>query len=341
MLERCKSKPKILVYHGDVSDKRKKTITNASEEWDNYNCILTTSSITVGINYEGSKYDKIYLLISPSVNNPRDVIQTSMRIRNTNENIIEIFFFDFTKKRTIEYPVWYNKMDNKIYKFIIDKSIEEKQTNFTEVFFEFCNLTNYDFSNMQDKIKMLEDKNDNFKNDFTNKFYELHQSKVLMPYEKIEPISEEVAKQIEQEAVFIGKATQQDKFVLSRFYFDCYFNNLDNNDKAYIWNNRTKQFFKNKNDKLIKQILEDNKVKKLEELNVNKINTSEETEKMIKSQFKSTIKNKNQRVVKIINCILGCEVIKCVKKSEKSNSTHYKFTELFENLNTISEKYYN
>ena len=85
--------PKILVYHGDTDDCKKKTLYDVNTEWDKYDCILTTSSITVGVNYEGYNYDKIYLMASGRVNNVRDVIQTSMRIRNPKESIIEMYFF--------------------------------------------------------------------------------------------------------------------------------------------------------------------------------------------------------------------------------------------------------
>jgi hypothetical protein len=82
------------VYHGDSSDKTKKTLYNVNEEWDKFDFIITTTSITVGVNYEGNNFDKVYLMCAGSVNNVRDVIQSSMRIRKTKENIIELFLFD-------------------------------------------------------------------------------------------------------------------------------------------------------------------------------------------------------------------------------------------------------
>ena len=328
LLERCKTKPKILVYHADVNDTTKETIANVNEEWDKYDCIITTSSITVGVNYEGSRYDKVYLLVSGCVNNVRDVIQTSMRIRKTNENIIEIFFFDRMEKQNLKYPEWYHSLDEN-YKFLVDSSFNEKQSNFMDVFYIFCSMTNYDASKIK---KHLFNKTEKFENN-------LFESKMLMSYEKIPSISENVAKEIETEAVWISKATQLDKFTLSKFYFDCHFFYMDNEDRATIWDNRCRLFFDNIDNELIKKVLKDNKITKLKELNLNKIVISDDTTNYIKKTYSSTIKNINQRIIKTINNVLGCQIIENQMKSEKSKSTQYVFTDLFEELDLINEKY--
>lgn len=332
ILERCQTKPKILVYYGDMCDNKKKTLYNVNEEWDKYDCILTTSSITVGVNYEGSRFDKVYLLISGCVNNVRDVIQTSMRIRRTKEDIIEIFFFDRMEKTTLKYPKWYNE-GNELYKFLVDKSFEEKQSNFIDVFYKFCELTNYNIGNVKKFVKNKLEK-------FNNKFYEEHNSKMLIPYNSIDEINDDVAGQIEKEAIFISKASLLDKFCLSRFYFDCHFKNMTVEDRAFIWDNRVRKFYDEYNNDVIKKVLKDNKVDKLTNLDLNNIVISNDTNNYIDKNFSSTIKNINQKVIKIINNVLGCEVIENVAKSSKSKATKYEFTDLFNNLMDIYDKYY-
>lgn len=332
ILEKCQTKPKILVYHGDMSDDKKKTLYNVNEEWDKYDCILTTSSITVGVNYEGSKFDKVYLLISGCVNNVRDVIQTSMRIRKTKENLIEIYFFDRMEKQVMKYPKWYQE-GNELYKFLVDKAFEEKQSNFIDVFYKFCELTNYNSSNIK---KIVKNKLEKFENEFFNE----HQSKMLMSYDSIHPIDEMVAKEIEKDAVWVGKASQFDKFSLSRFYFDCHFYFINDEYRAIIWNNRASKFFDNQSNETIKMILKDNSVDKIEKLDLNNLLISNETNKHIEKNYSSTIKNINQRVVKVINNVLGCQIIDTQEKSKKSKATKYVFTDLFTELNDIYNQFY-
>jgi len=325
---KCDYTPKILVYHGDMDDAKKKTLYNVNEVWDKYDCILTTSSITVGVNYEGDNYDKVYLLISGCVNNVRDVIQTSMRIRKTKENIIEMFFFDRMEKMVLKYPHWYSSLENKYYKFLIDSSLNEKQSTFMDVFYKFCEMTNYDVGNVK---KIVKKKLDKFEN-------ELFESKMLIAYDDIDAIDENVAKEIERDAVWKGEATQEDKFMLSKYYFDCHFYYMKEEEKAFIWNNRCRNYFDNQKDELIKKVLKDNKVEKLNQLNLNDLVISNDTSNYIKNNYASTIKNINQRIVKVINQLFGCIVINCVSKSKKSKATSYEFTDLFYELDEFTVK---
>jgi hypothetical protein len=328
LLEKCETKPRILVYHGDMSDEKKKTLYNVNEVWDKYDCILTTSSITVGVNYEGDNYDKVYLLISGCVNNVRDVIQTSMRIRKTKENIIEMFFFDRMEKSTLKYPHWYASLEDNLYKFLIDSSLNEKQSAFMDVFYKFCEMTNYDVGNVKKIVKFKLDK-------FENTLFE---SKMLIAYDDIPTIDDTIAKEIEREAVWVGKATQLDKFTLSRYYFDCHFYYMKDEERAFIWNNRCKNYFDNQKDDLVKKILKDNKVEKINQLHLNDLVISNDTSNYIKNNYASTIKNINQRIIKVLNQLFGCQIIEAVSKSKKSNATTYEFTDLFYELDEFTTK---
>ena len=190
ILEGCQTKPKILVYHGDVGDDRKKTLNDVNLEWSKYDMILTTSCITVGVNYEGLRFDKIHLMISGYVNNPRDIIQTSMRIRQTKSDKISIFFFDKENKEALKYPLLYNDEEyehHDLYKWLIDKTYEERQSNFIKVLISFCKLSNYEFS---------KDFFDQISRENLIKFENNYESKMLMPYDEIEEIDDEMANQI-------------------------------------------------------------------------------------------------------------------------------------------------
>lgn len=82
----------ILVYHGDMSDVEKKALEDVNSVWQKAKVIITNSCITVGVNYEFDDFDKIYLSYADLLN-PRDVIQSSFRIRKTKEQVIEFYRF--------------------------------------------------------------------------------------------------------------------------------------------------------------------------------------------------------------------------------------------------------
>lgn len=331
ILEKCEKKHKILVYHGDMCDNKKKSLYNVNEEWDNYDCILTTSSITVGVNYEGSKYDKVYLLVSGFVNNVRDVIQTSMRIRNTKENIIELYFFDKMDKIIYKYPQYYHSIDdvnNDIYKNLIDNILLEKQSNFMDSFYKFCELANYNPENIK--------KHQYFK---TEKFInDLYQSKMLMPYNKINKLTSKEVENIEINNVWLNNASQYQKFAINRYYFDIKFEVLNDDDRQYIWDNKLINYFSNINDPLIKMILEDNGAKNINDINYNDVKASDETNKYIEDNYKIAIKSQNQKIVKILNNMLGCQIIQNEYKNKRSRYTISEMGEIVNELNIKFEE---
>ncbi len=335
LLEECQTKPKILVYHGESDDVKKNKLANATKEWDKYDCILTTSAITVGVNYEGNRYDKIYLFIAGSVNNIRDVIQSSMRIRKTNENILELYFFEKTKDSTYEIPDYYKETEDMIYKKIVDSIMVEKQANFMGSFYKFCELTNYDCSGVS-VFKNFTIKNKS--EEFVNKLFE---SKMLMPYNSIESLTPLEANEIEKEKVWTTNATQLDKIRLNKYYFDIKYILIPEDDRALIWDNNGMKFMDNINTELINRIIKDNGKDSLLEINLEKIKVSKETMDYMDSIYNSTLKIERQKIIKTINKHLGLNVIESIK--DKSNNCKLKFNNLAEdlydiNINWIKEK---
>jgi hypothetical protein len=345
LLEICKTKPRILVYHGDMDDKKKKTLYNVNIEWDKYDCILTTSSITVGVNYEGVRFDKVYLMVAGCVNNVRDIIQTSMRIRKTKEDIIEMYFFNRMTKMTLKRPEYYNrfytkeetmlknyeseiKPIHKIFKKLIDDIFIEKQSDFMEVFFRFCSLTNYDTKNIN---KLEKFKVEKFQND-------LFESKILIPYEEIRQLKDDEIKDYEIK-VWNYDASMIEKFMIKKYYFDCKFWQMSEDDKIFIWNNRVDTFFDNYHNDLLKKIKIDNNINVLSALNVEEIKTSPETDEfIIKNYSNINIKIKNQKLVKCINYELGGEMIEVLQKKKNCK---YQFSDLFNELDEIYKKNWN
>lgn len=79
------------VYMSD--SEHKKDLMNVNKVWgrDEIKCILTNSSISVGVSYdnddESKRFDRIYIAYETFIT-PRDIIQTSARIRNPRDKNI-------------------------------------------------------------------------------------------------------------------------------------------------------------------------------------------------------------------------------------------------------------
>jgi hypothetical protein len=331
-IDKCKTPEEKLKYYegGDVcrsllyfaESKEKNNLGNINELWADVDYIMTTSSITVGVNYEGMDYHKVYLIVSGSTNNPRDVIQSSMRIRYPISNELNVLFFDVNNKEFKKFPKYYLENNDDIYKSLTLDNLHEIQADFVDSFFRFCDLTNY--TKPEEYIKLINQKKKKFQND-------LFVSRMLMDYVSIKKVGEMTIPEYE-EKVYNREASLEDRMIVERFYFDSIFKNLNEDDRAYIWNSNSKQFFKGMFNPLIDMIIKDNEVKTLLELNVNKLTMSKETVSIIKKQY-STEKTKPDWLAReTINNILGKSIIQSSKKNGKQRG--FKFageaTELFD-----------
>lgn len=317
-----------LLYYAE--SKEKNELGNVNEKWAVADYVITTSSITVGVNYEGLDYDKVYLLCSGTVNNPRDIIQCSMRIRKPKENIMELFFFDLMTKDFKAFPSYYHS-DNKIYKSLICNVYAEQQADFAQSFRKFCDLTGYDYSEQPDLKYKKKKESRKFVND-------MFESRMLMEYSTIETIDDLEIMETYETAVYNRTATLEQRFAVSKYYFDERFKELDEKDRAVIWNNRGGDFFKGIKHNLINKIKAENKIDDLINLNLKKIELSDNLKEDIKTFFSFDIKMKNQLIVKTINNLLG---VVAIDKAESSTGKHtgFQFSSLFKILNDINIKW--
>jgi len=322
LIMRCQGKPKIMVYHGDMCDVNRKTLYDVQQEWEKYDCILTTSSITVGVNYEGSKFDKVYLMISGTVNNIRDVIQSSMRIRKPNENVMDIYFFDTTNKDIVDKNAKYIKTDDIVYKNLINNVFLERQSDFETTFLKFCSLTNYQCNSIRENLRI---KNST----------EARECKILVPYKSLEEIDSLQCEKLEIEKIYKMEASMIEKFQVQKYYFDIKFRHLDMVNREFVWNMKLDNYFKNINCDLIKKIKADNNVELLSKLDPNNMKLSESTNMWIRENYavnEAGLKCVNQKVSKLLNSKLGCEAIGISYHGKKSS---YHIGEYLETLEAL------
>jgi hypothetical protein len=321
LLENCVKKLKILVYHGDISDTQKFNLGNVNEEWAKYDCIITTSAITVGVNYERDDFDKVYLMMSAYINTVRDAIQSSMRIRRTKENILEVYFFDKKNKPEYENSVYYTSKNDLTYNRLVDNIKIERLADFYPVFLYFCKMTNYNTDNLSDKPNIRE-------KTFINEFYE---SKMYISYDKCIDIDENNANKI-QDNILSCNATQLEKIQLQKYFFNKKYKLLSNDHRKYLWDNNAGSFIDNFQNNIIQMILKDNKVSKISELNLKNIKFTEDTLNEIDIKINSTLKNNLQKIIRAINIILGFNVIKVMTNKTHSIYIFYDELDLLEEI---------
>ena len=75
---------KFIIYIGGTSSYG---LENVNESWSNVQLVGTTSTITVGINYDvPDQFHKVYMIVSHMLGNIRDAFQSSKRVRHLIDN---------------------------------------------------------------------------------------------------------------------------------------------------------------------------------------------------------------------------------------------------------------
>lgn len=320
---RGKTDIKSILYYAESEAKNQ--LGNINISWAESNYIITTSSITVGVNYEGTDYDNIYLFCSGYANQPRDIIQSSMRIRSPKNSNFGIFFFDHTTHDFLKYPSYYHG-NNDAYKNLIDGVLDEVQCDFDDSLRKFCELTNYELGTtskiLKPKLKPI-----------TNEFYE---SKMLLEYTKTPVYTLEKALDIE-ELVYSRQATMEQRLGLDRFYFDYEFREMSEEHRIYVWNNNLRKYFKGIKHKFFNLLYQVNNIASLDRLDLQNIKSDEKIIDYITVNFKSSkSKSPDYLIVKTINDLCG-GIIK--QKKDKNNKCRgYDFNDNFDSLVEIDEK---
>lgn len=299
---------KITVYHGDVDDSQKATLGNVNKEWAKFDAVLTNSAITVGVNFDMSGYDRVYLLVEPLFNSSRDIIQTSMRIRSISDNLIFIMFFSNQSPYIMELPKFYEEAPNH-YQELVQNIANEKNANFEECLLHLCHKTNF--------------KCDSFYMRKTKDLYENLQfkSKMLIAYDDVPKLSLEKKESIEFEKIWCSQASMKEKLAINRFYFDIKFITCSEDQRRFIWDNNFSSYFDNKEKPFIKLIKKEANITQLSQLNVNDIASKPHIHEYIKKCYMTESVYNLKLIVKCINISLG-HTFFTRDKTDKNSSTY-------------------
>jgi hypothetical protein len=309
-----------LLYYAE--SKEKNNLGDINTLWADADYILTTSSITVGVNYEGLDYHNIFLLVSGSTNNPRDVIQSSMRIRHPINSSLNVYFFDIKDKDLKKYPAYYHKTDD-IYKSLIVENLRELQAGFVETFTKFCDMAKYDI-NGDLKQAMVKRRKTKFIND-------MFESGQLIEYYKVENISELEIEEREK-LIYSRNATVMDRLAVDKFYYNSFMRNVSEGDRAFIWNTNSRQFFKGIKSELLTLVCKDANTDDILDVNWNTLEVSKDTIGYIKKHYSITkMKKPTWVLVDVINDAMGFNAITS-KKDKRNKHLSFEYSDRFYGL---------
>lgn len=323
--ESCKNKNiKSLIYHS--SSKAKSNLDNVNDQWSEVNYVLSTSCITVGVNYDRKDYHSIFMLVSGYSNNARDLIQSSMRIRSVENPIMKIHFFDRENTKLVELNNLYHN-DN-IYKSLIDDNTNEILADFTESFYALCKLTNYEVDKvLLDAYKAVKGK--------TNTMFV---SKTLFEYTQIPTVSDFEIVNLENKCVN-GKGSEIENEMVSKYYFNCYFMCMNSKDRACVWNTNSRAFFEMYDNLVVKQLIKDNNVDFVCDINYNNVIISDELKNLLNRNISYRGRNIDNRI--LVNYLNIC----CLKfnginrKKTKSGIQYYDNSERMYDLQNIYNRF--
>jgi hypothetical protein len=316
--------PKSLLYFAE--SKEKNNLGEINQLWAETDYILTTSSITVGVNYENKDFHHVFILASGSTNAPRDIIQSSMRIRYPQNTDINYFLFDVSLRDIEKFPDYFHETDldaSAIYKNLVIQNLREIQSGFVDAFYKLCGLTNYKLDIVQEAMYKIKQRKN-----YVNTMFETAN---LMEYSKVPAITDEDTINTIQNKMYGRAADMVDRLTVERFYFDIQFRNLDETERAHIWNTNRKEFFTGIRSEFIKMVETDNGVSNIVDIDPRKFTISDTTAAYIAKHY-SIVKSKkfDTKAIQVINQILGYEAL-----TTKTDKTKHKLTVVSELTKTL------
>jgi hypothetical protein len=188
-----------------------------------------------------------------------------------------------------------------------------------------CNLTNYKLDVEHDTLFKVKQRKD-----FINTMYE---SSNLIEYSKVPVVDDEEKIEALKFKTFNRCADMIDRLTVERFYHDQKFRNLDEDERALIWNTNRKSFFDGIDNEFIKMVEADNQIDAITQINPRSLEVSETTLEYISTNY-SIVKSKkiDSKVIQVINNILGFEAI-----SIKTDKSKHKVIEVSQLTKTLYE----
>lgn len=217
-------------YHNaDAPDSNNQQLENVNNNWINYDFVISNNKINVGINFDVSHFNAVYLMIA-GFNSPRDLAQFSYRPRDLKDNIIYYCFID-TYNPVSDVLKTIVSTENDIYQKLFKNVLIEKRSPVEETFVFFLGLAHYEI--IEDYEEVISDKKLVFDNmDYYN-------------YDNLKDLNSDEADNLIKKVCRL-EADITDKLNIRRFFYSMNFKDDTPYDvKCDIWNNNKIEFMNN------------------------------------------------------------------------------------------------
>ena len=214
MLEN-ETKTKGKYYHGEIDQTDTIDLYDVNKSWKDINFIVTNTKITVGINYEGKDFDRVYMGIA-GMNTARDILQVSYRCRHLNDELIKITFIE-KYNTNIDFKNDILMLESPectfcpIYCDLVKNILIERYAPLQESVLYMCKMAHYNIIESDDFI------DESLKNNFKKLVAD---NNIIYEYNSIEEITIDVAEDHYKPLTYQGTATQMQQIQLRKFYFD-------------------------------------------------------------------------------------------------------------------------
>lgn len=214
-------------YFGQQSEETKASLINVNDEWSKCKFVITTNTITVGVNYDvKNHFDEIYVYYS-SFNKPREVVQCMGRIRDIIP--LNIVYVHSGAVPAYQEPEIFK--ENALYRNLLTGYRYEYYSRGKKIFKELAKLGGYAFETSTDELnKLTFDKMCKIEKD----------TECLFMWNKIsdiDPFSEEF--EVLKDLMRQQRATFSDKLSYSKGVFRMKFDpETPDEVLEYIWDSR-------------------------------------------------------------------------------------------------------
>lgn len=226
MVGKSLSDDEVCIYHGDSSDSIITSLVDVNDIWgdENVRLVITNSVITIGVNYDRKDFHEAYL-IYPYWLPPRDLIQTSARIRHLIDGNIYYVTLPSRSINTFEVPIESNNCS--VYKALIDDLLIEHKSKNSTVVKHMFGLAGYDFD-----LQYVED-------EINRELIEecIREVPLYWSWDNIDTITDGDFVEL-QKKCYNSTATQDDKLMMQKHRFIEMFNFAPEDTLRTLWDEK-------------------------------------------------------------------------------------------------------
>ena len=313
-----------ICYHGECDDKILKTLDDVNKHWNEVDFVMTNNKISVGLNYELSDFDSVFVSIA-KFSSPRDIIQVSYRCRQLKSNNIYVSYLNTRSTNNVMKNDVEIVLNCPIYTELTKNIVLEKISPLKTTFDYFCKLANYKMNYSKELINKSID---------TSIKTLLDDVELGYSYETIKDITSNELKELGIKLINMD-STMDEKIMIRKYFYKSQFKTSLFNENLQIgWNEKYVNFFTQTKKLIIEPNNLFNKIKDFNKWSsifpsdeqMNKVKLNDELIEQVFKEYHFKDLNKKSKPTNLIKNIYNNYFEKTVIKSEADENKHCKLS---------------